>query len=319
MAITAFREMSPFRQLMFSAFIIIACFLAAMVISLVIAIPFFGLNSILNLSNINNLADPQGIKLLKYFQVAQSIGIFIFPPFLLSWLFSDSIFGYLQLKRKPAGGVVLLVILLTLTISPGINLLGSLNSKMTFPEWLSGVEHWMRNAEDNATRLTEAFLKADKLSGLIFNLFMIAFLPAIGEELLFRGVIQKLFTSWTKNVHLGIWFSAFLFSALHFQFYGFVPRLILGVLFGYLLVWSGSLWLPIIAHFINNAAAVIAWFLVDKKLLSAEIDDLGAKPGSFYMAFISFGFAALIIWLIWKNRIAENTPPGKTELFEIEN
>jgi uncharacterized protein len=117
-----------------------------------------------------------------------------------------------------------LVLVLSFAASPFINFIGGLNANMQFPDWLSGVENWMKNAEDKAAEITEAFLKVETVGGLAFNIFMIAFLPAIGEELLFRGVIQRIFTNWTRNYHWGIWISALLFSALHMQFYGFIPE-----------------------------------------------------------------------------------------------
>ena len=104
-----------------------------------------------------------------------------------------------------------------------------------------GIEKWMKDAEESAAEITKAFLDVKTIPGLVFNVFMIAFLPAVGEELLFRGIIQRIFTDMTKSHHWGIWISAILFSAMHFQFYGFVPRVLLGALFGYLLVWSGSI------------------------------------------------------------------------------
>jgi membrane protease YdiL (CAAX protease family) len=171
---------------------------------------------------------------------------------------------------------------------------------MQFPEWLSGVEKWMQNAEENAAELTEAFLKVETTGGLIFNLFMIAFLPAIGEELLFRGVIQRIFTRMTKNYHWGIWIAAFLFSALHIQFYGFVPRLLLGVLFGYLLIWSGSMWLPIVAHFVNNGFAVIAMYLVDKNIVNPKVENIGSSSDEFVAIGLSLVVVVLLMVLIKK-------------------
>ena len=127
---------------------------------------------------------------------------------------------------------------------------------------------------------------------------MVAVLPAIGEELLFRGVIQKIFINWTKNAHWGIWISAILFSAMHLQFYGFVPRMLLGVAFGYLLVWSGSMWLPIAAHFFNNGIAVIAMYLIDKGLLSPEVETFGTTSDSYYSVAISVVLVAVFMVMI---------------------
>jgi hypothetical protein len=176
---------------------------------------------------------------------------------------------------------------------------------MHFPEWMSGIENWMKDSEDKAAELTEAFLKVDTIWGLFFNIFMIAILPAVGEELLFRGVIQRIFTNMTKNNHWGIWISAILFSALHLQFYGFIPRMLLGVLFGYLLVWSGSMWLPIAAHFVNNGVAVVAMYLIDKGNLNPEVENVGSTSGSYYIAVISLLFVCVLLW-VFKRQNTEN-------------
>jgi hypothetical protein len=197
--------------------------------------------------------------------------------------------------------------------SPFVNFIGEMNANMNLPNWLSGVEEWMRDAEEKAAQLTTAFLNVDSYWGLLFNLFMIAFLPAIGEELLFRGVIQRIFTNMTHNHNLGIWISAILFSALHMQFYGFVPRMLLGVLFGYLLVWSGSMWLPILAHFLNNGIAVIAMFMIDKEMLSPKVEEVGSTSESYYMAAISLGLVIVFMMMI-KRQNAGN----QLQLEEVE-
>jgi len=290
--------MKPFPQLMFSAFVILVSFLAFLLISMVLAIPLFGISSMMSIPTINDLSDPESIRLLKYFQVVQSIGLFIVPPFVLAWLFHGKIAEYLYLKRNATSASIFLVAVLVIFALPLINFIGEWNTRMEFPEFLAGLERWMKNAEDNAAELTEAFLKVEGTSGLLLNLFMIAVLPAIGEELLFRGVIQRIFTNWTRSHHWGIWISAILFSALHIQFYGFVPRMLLGVLFGYLLVWSGSMWLPVAAHFFNNAFAVVAMYLTDKNIINTGLEEIGATSDSYYAAILSLVLVFLLMFLI---------------------
>lgn len=298
MAFTVFRGMKPFSQLLFSGFVIIVCFLAFLVLSLVIAVPLFGLDSMMSIPSINDLENPESVNIMKYFQVVQAIGLFIVPPFILGFLFFGSIKRYLYLNQKTAFSSFLLVIILVIFASPFINFLGELNAQMHLPNWLSGVESWMKDSEDKAEMLTEAFLNVNTTGELLFNIFMIAFLPAIGEELLFRGVIQRIFTNMTKSHHWGIWISAILFSALHMQFFGFFPRMVLGVLFGYLLVWSGNMWLPITAHFINNGVAVVSWYMVNKNLISPEIENIGTTSESYYWVVISIILVFLLSWLI---------------------
>lgn len=305
MVFTAFRDMKPLSQLMFSIFVVIAGFLAFLVVSLVVAIPFFGVDSITSITNISDLKNPETIKVLKYFQVVQSIGVFIIPPFILGWLFHGNIAEYLSLNKSVNFASVLLVLLLSFAASPFINFIGEMNANMQLPEWLSGLENWMKTAEENASELTEVFLKVDNLGGLLFNVFMVAILPAIGEELLFRGVIQRIFTNWTKSFHWGIWITAILFSAMHMQFYGFVPRMFLGVLFGYLLIWSGSMWLPIIAHFLNNAVAVVGMYMIDKNLLTPEIEEFGTTSDSYYMAVVSIVLITVFMLMIKRQNSEE--------------
>ncbi|HEV7423641.1 MAG TPA: CPBP family intramembrane glutamic endopeptidase, partial [Candidatus Paceibacterota bacterium] len=182
---------------------------------------------------------------------------------------------------------------------PLINYLGELNSRMSLPAFLSGVEKWMKDSENQAAELTKNFLEMHSVSDVVFNVFMIALLPAIGEEFLFRGIIQKIFSEWSKNIHVAVWISAILFSAMHMQFYGFLPRMMLGVLLGYLLVWSGSLWLPIIAHFVNNAAAVIFTYLFREELMSVDPDKMGTE-GEMSTAVISVIVLAGLLWLIYR-------------------
>ena len=236
MAITAFRDLKPFSQLFFAAFIVVASILAFFVLSLVVAIPIWGFNTVLHLPAINSNAPQNIINLYKFIQVVQAIGFFIVPPFILGYLFLGKSKEYLHLDKSFNAQSMILIIVMMFFASPLINLIGELNSNMNLPDWLSGVEDWMRNAEKNAAEITDAFLNVKTIGGLAFNIFMVALLPAVGEELLFRGVIQKIFSQMTHSHHWGIWISAILFSALHMQFYGFVPRVLLGALFGYLLV-----------------------------------------------------------------------------------
>lgn len=299
MSVKAFRGMSPASQFLISLFVILISFLFFMVASVIVAIPIFKLD-LNSLATIVDISNPANIHVLKYFQVVQSIGLFIVPPIILAWLYTGNVARYLLLHQKPVASSILIVIFLTVIISPAINFMGELNAKMSFPHWLSGVENWMRANEDNAALMTDAFLNVNTIGGLLFNLFMIALLPAIGEELLFRGVIQKIFTNWTKNTHWGIWISAILFSALHLQFYGFFPRMMLGVIFGYLLVWSGSMWLPMLAHFINNAVAVIAMWMVSEGKIDPTVEEFGATPESSYAAIISIAFSFILMWYFWK-------------------
>ena len=158
----------------------------------------------------------------------------------------------------------------------------------------------MEASEQKAMQLTEAFLAMNNMGDLLINLFLIALIPAIGEDLLFRGVLQQLFTKWTGKIHLAIFISAFLFSAIHMQFFGFLPRFVLGLVLGYMFYWSKNLWLPILAHFTNNALAIIFTyqFVADK----IQIEFLNEEtPVNISGAFISLLAVTLLMYLLYKN------------------
>jgi uncharacterized protein len=309
MEFTAFRGRHPFFQLILSLFIILICFLACTLVAMLIAIPLFGIDSLTTLPSVLDVTNPETIRILKYFQVMQTLGMFVVPPFVIAWLLRGKISDFLLLNRGIPGVLILLVVFLVLFVNPFINFLGSLNAGMVFPEWLSGLEKWMRSAEDQAARLTEIFLKVDSFSGLLFNLFMIAVLPALGEELLFRGVLQRIITRWLRNAHWGIAITAVLFSAFHLQFYGFLPRFLLGLIFGYLLLWSGSVWLPVIAHFVNNAAAVVTMWMVNEQRISPAIEEIGTTPEGAYITVISLALTGILLWMIYKQ--GKETMQGK--------
>ncbi|WP_321369534.1 CPBP family intramembrane glutamic endopeptidase [uncultured Draconibacterium sp.] len=308
MEITAFRDLKPFSQLFFTAFVVVASILLFFVLSLIVAIPIWGFDTVLHLPEVNSETSQNIISLYKFIQVVQAIGFFIVPPFILGYLFHGKSNEYLFLNKSFNSQSIILVVVMMFFAAPFINLIGELNSNMSFPNWLSGVEDWMRNAEENAAEITDAFLNVKTIGGLAFNVFMVALLPALGEELLFRGVIQKIFSKMTHSHHWGIWISAILFSALHMQFYGFVPRVLLGALFGYLLVWSGSMWLPIIAHFLNNAIAVIAIFFINNDMLKPQYEEIGSTSDSYYMAGISLGLTLVFLLMLKRHNAGKEIP-----------
>ncbi|MEX1240450.1 MAG: CPBP family intramembrane glutamic endopeptidase [Cyclobacteriaceae bacterium] len=152
------------------------------------------------------------------------------------------------------------------------------NASFDFPEFAREFETWAREREETATELTE-FLTSFASSGeMILALIIIAVLPAIGEEIVFRGLIQNELYRGTKNIHVSIWFAAILFSAIHFQFFGFVPRLLLGALFGYLYYWSGNLMLAILAHFVNNGVSVVALYMYQKGTFEFDLESQESAP-----------------------------------------
>ena len=213
---------------------------------------------------------------LKWLQFLQTVGTFLLPPLCCAWLWEaeHKPFRWLKLDRGTEWQVFLAAIGIMVCAIPGINLLADLNSRVTLPEGLASIEHILKQQEEAAAVLTEQFLQADGIGGLLVNIGLMALLPAIAEELSFRGTLQQILEEGQGDkvqrtrVHAAIWVTAFVFSAIHMQFYGFVPRMLMGAMFGYVFLWTGSLWVPVTMHFTNNAIAVVSYYLFD------EIGDL---------------------------------------------
>jgi len=212
--------------------------------------------------------------ILKFFQSVYSIGLFILPPFILAYFFSGRIKEYLSLNFCSKYSLYFIVFFIVIFSLPLINVLSEINSNFSLPSFMSDIEQWMISMEENAKITTEKFLLMNNVSDLLLNIFVLALLPAVGEEFLFRGVVQNIFTKMTSNVHWGIFLAAVTFSAFHMQFFGFLPRLALGVLFGYLLLWSGSIYLAIFAHFLNNSMAVIVSYCIQNNIVTSETNTI---------------------------------------------
>lgn len=223
------------------------------------------------------LPNRDGLVGMKWLQLLQSVATFLLPALAGAYLWSNTPMQWLHLNKKPSWQEALAAVVVMLLAIPGINLLSAWNQQMVLPEWMSGIEQWMRMQEDAAAQLTEQFLRVDTVGGLLVNIGLMALLPAVGEELTFRGVVQGMFT---RNKHVAIWATAAIFSFVHMQFYGFLPRMLLGAMFGYMLWWTGSLWAPMLMHFVNNCAAVVVAYLAYNHLEegSAEmLDRIGTE------------------------------------------
>jgi hypothetical protein len=304
-----FGDAPPFAKLIFVIGITAIIFLSVSVTGMVVGALLFDISIQEIFTSLPDTSNQSNVLLLKFLQIIQSAGLFLIPPFIIGWFFSRNSYSYLTLNKKISLYSGLLVVLVMLTSFPVINFLAEMNAGIELPEQLSQLERWMKKAEENAKEITEIFLSNNSGIHFLINFLMIAIIPAIGEELLFRGVFQRIFVNWTQNKHIGILIAGVLFSAFHFQFYGFIPRLLLGVFFGYLFVWSGSIWLPVLAHFVNNAAAVIVYNIFSIEEVNNTIDKVGATQNTYYMALISAAILTGLIWLLHKHE-SESTNTG---------
>lgn len=245
------------------------------------------------------------VQILKINQLILSVFTLLLPPVICGYLWYEKPRKAFSLHRMPTAKQTILSIVLIFSISPFINLLAHINEQMVLPEFLSGVENQFREMEDRACELTKQMLDVSTLNGLFFNLFVMAAMPAFGEELFCRGALQNIFSE-NRNKYVAVWIVAVIFSLIHFQMYGFLPRLVLGGLLGYLLVWSGSLWLPILIHFINNATIVLMYYFGSENGAMETMENLG-KAETWGYGIVSAMVSGVIIWYI----AHPNPPKGR--------
>ena len=237
-----------------------------------------------------------GLNIGRILQISGQIGLFILPPIAYAFLINKQPFqelGYSSLKsvRVLLAGVAIMYFGL-----PLIHFLSELNLQIKLSDSFSALESWMLLKEEEAALLSERFLSVDTVSGLLINLFMIALLPALGEEMVFRGILQPLFVRLAKNVHLGIFIAALLFGVMHLQFYGLLPRVMLGLFLGYFYYYSGSLWVPVLMHFLNNGTAVAVYYLNHNGFIEIEMENFGAVQNQLYTIFSVFMVSGLLFY-----------------------
>ena len=294
-------------RLQFPVFVLIAVLILLLgnLISLGIIAGVYGLNTITDIMSLK-FVGPNTISALYILQlISTTIPIFVAPVF----------FAYVIVKEpksylKPSFNFPWMLIVVTLVImlisSPLIELSSNFNQKMVLPDFLKGLEQWMKESEETAKKITMAILQMDTIWDCIKNVFLIGLLTAIAEEFMFRGVLQTILVRWTKNTHAAIWITAILFSAFHMEFYGFLPRMFLGALFGYFVVWSGSIWPAVWGHFLNNGSAVIATYLFQQKKITLNPDDQHVFNYAGYI----FSFIIIIILLMVYKKIATGLKPS---------
>ena len=209
----------------------------------------------------------QGFQTIVLFGVTALVGV---------WITEDKLNPLKQMLLNKGLSLKhgLIALFFAVAALPMISLLTEWNKGMELPSFLASMEEMMRQMEESAKEVTDQFLNTSSVGMMFVNLFVIALLPAVGEEMMFRGWLQRVLGK-SVNYHTAIWVSAFVFSAIHFQFYGFIPRMLIGAALGYLYYYTGSLWASIVAHFTNNALAVVTAFMAYNGYISINPDLIG--------------------------------------------
>jgi membrane protease YdiL (CAAX protease family) len=238
---------------------------------------------------------------MKIGQGVASIFMFVVPAIVYYYITrKENRMQALGLRRLSSPWWLIIVAVALMFVSiPVTTTLTTWNEGMHLGGAFSGIEKWMKELEETAQALTDKMANVDTIWGLLLNLVVIALIPAVGEEMTFRGVLQQSLTR-RMNPHVAIILSAAIFSFFHFQFYGFLPRLFLGILLGYMFYITGSLWTSILMHFVNNGASVTLYYLGNIGVIE-DAEHWGETQNVWLIVASAVVTLGLIIWS-WRKR-----------------
>ena len=238
----------------------------------------------------------------------QDIIIFILPTLMTLAIAARNPWKFCHISQSPGTANSLLTLATIVVAIPAMNLIIKWNEGLHLPESMVSIENFLRNAEDNANATITMLLGETGIGDMLISVLLIGILTGVAEELFFRGGLQNILKAMFHNRHLAVWVTAFVFSAIHMQFFGFFPRLIMGVFFGYLVLWNGTLWLSIIAHSFNNSIVVLTMWLTKTNRLSEDINNIGTEGSmqSIVAVIISAVLTAVIIYYM-KKRTANSS------------
>jgi uncharacterized protein len=242
------------------------------------------------------LSDNSSITDRNFFRISILINhltMFVIPGIAVAlFVYGKQWLSKLRLNSWPTFTNILGGVFLLLVSMPFVQFLFWVNQKkIPLPEWVRSIEASTADAIKN-------ILISESPYEFLFNVLIIALIPAIGEELIFRGIIQKQLTNKLRNPIIGVWIAAFIFSAFHMQFEGFLPRFGLGALLGYLYYLSGSLWVPVMAHFMNNFLQILAQYLFQKEITELDIEQI--EMISFWQWFPSLVLVFFVGYFLWQ-------------------
>ena len=298
------QKSNAYHPLLQILFLILCATVGAVVFTIIGVLTWFLLSKNVNIAMLTGNPLAMDINLLRAMQISSSVGMFIAGPIAFAYLNEVKPKNYFYFDNKFNPALLLTVFLLMLCSTPLFEWVALMNQKMSLPLSLKDLELWMKAKELEAGDLTKKLLLMKGYGDLAINLLMIAIIPAIGEELFFRGGLQNILGQWFKNHHVAIWTTAIIFSAIHLQFYGFFPRMLLGALFGYLLVYGRSIYLPILGHFLNNGSAVVMAFILQKQ--GKGLDDLDQTSSFNHIDYLISAIITLALLLYFFKQAKES-------------
>ena len=284
-----FEGSKPFAQLlMFLGLTGISFFLLGIVLLLM---QQTGSVNLLTIQEPANYVDNEVVRGFRIYQLICDVFLFILPVIVIAFLVTRNRLQYLQLNSKVNIRLLILGFVTIIVSTPLITYLSELNARIPLPDKL-------KDLEQTGDAIETALMAHHTPLDLILNLIVMALAAAISEEFFFRAGLQKLLIKLTRNKHVGVWIAAIIFSAIHMQFSGFFPRMLLGVFLGYLFVWSGSIWVNIFAHFMFNGTQIFITYLQDAKKPLGIVDSIySTTPGYGYIIASTILVIVLIVFI----------------------
>lgn len=240
---------------------------------------------------------------LRISTVIQNVLFFISPAIIIALYITKLPADFLQLRIMPSLKSVILTTFILIFSIPAMNFIIHCNESVVFPDALAGLENSLKALEESNREQIRILLGEPTIGSLIISILIIGILTGLGEELFFRGALQNIFRTLPMNHHYAIWITAIIFSTLHFQFYGFIPRILIGAFFGYLIFWSGSIWLPIFAHALNNSLVVISSWISSRNTINFDINKIATDFSfeSYILIVISIITTSLMIIQLYRH------------------
>ena len=241
--------------------------------------------------------DVMSLNSLRFMQISSQIFTFVLPPILYAMLINENPKESLGIKNVSYHWFIIGFVMMY-AILPLNNVFAEWNAGLKLPESMSRIEELIKEMYESSAVVLEKLVNVNTFGGFVINLIMIAGLAALGEELLFRSIIQTSLIKTCKNAHVGIIIASAIFSFIHFDFYAFIPRLVLGMLLGYMFYYSRSIWVSMFMHFVNNATAVVIYYLNNIGVTNVDVETFGQTQ--LLPLLISIALMATLFWLAIK-------------------
>lgn len=292
------RDLHPFYAILILLGCIVAGFFVANFLSIVLINLFYGYDMLEVAAFLQDPESQPGARnaVMLFQALTHLLGFTVAPLAFLNFR-GYPVGRYLSYKAYLPLGLLLLSGLLFILIMPANSVLIEWNANLQLPESMRGFEAWAKEKEESIRVLTQYLARFTTLPEFLVGILVFALIPAVGEEIVFRGIVQRNLITWTRNVHVGIWLAAIIFGAIHVQFYGLLPRMVLGALFGYLYVWSGRIMVPIVGHFVNNGVTVLALYLRHNRLMDYDIESVESMP--LQAVLFSVVVSGAILYALW--------------------